>query len=122
MVNIGKRLRKIRVAKGVTQGDIYKATGQLRCYVSRLENGHTMPSLETLEKIARAFHMPFHDFLYELTYNPREAKTAEGSEPRGDGTEERVEQIEATEPGKPDTETPLHSPEQTPKMLDCGQQ
>ena len=62
---IGDRLRELRESKHMSQGDIEKRTGLLRCYVSRVENNHTVPSVETLEKIARALEVPmyrlFHD-------------------------------------------------------------
>src|SRR5260370_30439991 len=67
MVNIGKRLKKIRHAKGLTQGDIRKATGLFQCHLARIENDYHDPSLATLEKIARAFNMEFCDFLYQIT-------------------------------------------------------
>ena len=51
---IGERLRELRKAKNLSQGDIEKRTGMLRCYTSRVENGHTVPSVETLEKYASA--------------------------------------------------------------------
>src|ERR1700690_1675757 len=62
---IGQKLREIRESKNLSQGDIEKRTGLLRCYTSRVENGHTVPSVETLEKYARALEIPlyriFHD-------------------------------------------------------------
>jgi len=51
---IGGRLKLIRIEKGLSQGDIEKRTGLLRSYLSRVENGHTVPSLETLGKISTA--------------------------------------------------------------------
>ncbi len=62
---VGDRLRVIREEKKLSQGDIEKRTGLLRCYVSRVENGHTVPAVETLEKFARALEVP----MYELFYN-----------------------------------------------------
>jgi len=56
-VVIGERLRVLREQKNLSQGDIEKKTGLLRCYVSRVENGHTVPSVETLEKFARALEV-----------------------------------------------------------------
>jgi transcriptional regulator with XRE-family HTH domain len=53
-MDIGKRLRDIRVAKGLSQSDMEKRTGMLGCYISRVENGHTEPSIGTLEKLAQA--------------------------------------------------------------------
>ena len=51
---IGDRLRVLREQKKFSQGEIEKRTGLLRCYISRVENGHTVPAVETLEKFARA--------------------------------------------------------------------
>ena len=51
---VGERLQMVREQKKLSQGDIEKRTGLLRCYVSRVENGHTVPAIETLEKMARA--------------------------------------------------------------------
>ena len=55
---IGDRLKTLREAKDLSQGDIEKRTGLLRCYVSRVENGHTVPSVETLQEFARALKLP----------------------------------------------------------------
>ena len=66
---IGDRLRALREAKKFSQGDIQERTGLLRPYISRIENGHTVPSVETLEKWARALEVP----LYQLFYVGEEA-------------------------------------------------
>jgi len=66
---IGDRLRTLREEKRLSQGDIEKRTGLLRCYISRVENGHTVPAIETLEKMARALEVP----LYQLFYDGDEA-------------------------------------------------
>ncbi|MGH9354328.1 MAG: helix-turn-helix domain-containing protein [Terriglobia bacterium] len=62
---IGRRLRKLREDKSLSQGDIEKRTGLLRCYISRVENGHTVPSLETLERLASALEVPLYQLFYE---------------------------------------------------------
>ncbi|SPE23862.1 Helix-turn-helix domain protein [Acidobacteriia bacterium SbA2] len=62
---IGTRLKKLREEKSLSQGDIEKRTGLLRCYISRVENGHTVPSLETLERLAAALEIPLHSLFYE---------------------------------------------------------
>src|SRR6476661_5622196 len=61
-VNIGATIRSYRQQKGMSQGDIEKRTGLLRCYLSRVENGHTVPSLETLQKIAYALDLHLAQF------------------------------------------------------------
>ena len=62
---IGKRLRQLREELTLSQGDIEKRTGLLRCYISRVENGHTVPSLETLERLAAALQIPLYQLFYE---------------------------------------------------------
>jgi transcriptional regulator with XRE-family HTH domain len=68
---IGDRLREMREAKKLSQGDIEKRTGLLRCYVSRVENGHTVPAIETLEKMARALEVPLYQLFYDGEGPPR---------------------------------------------------
>ena len=60
---IGNRLRQLRTEKELSQGDVEKRTGLLRCYISRVENGHTVPAVETLEKMARARSTDVSTFL-----------------------------------------------------------
>ena len=62
---IGDRLREMREEKKLSQGDIEKRTGLLRCYISRVENGHTVPAIETLEKLARALEAPLYQLFYD---------------------------------------------------------
>jgi transcriptional regulator with XRE-family HTH domain len=64
-MNIGETIRNYRLQKGMSQGDIEKRTGLLRCYLSRVENGHTIPSLDTLSKIAGAMELPLSQFFSE---------------------------------------------------------
>ena len=64
-MNIGDTIRNFRLQKGMSQGDIEKRTGLLRCYLSRVENGHTIPSLDTLAKIAGAMEMQLGQFFAE---------------------------------------------------------
>lgn len=62
---IGERLRQLREAKNLSQGDVEKLTGLLRCYTSRVENGHTVPSVETLEKYAGALEIPMYKLFHD---------------------------------------------------------
>jgi transcriptional regulator with XRE-family HTH domain len=62
---IADRLRELRESKGLSQGHIEKRTGLLRCYISRVENGHTVPAVETLEKFARALEVPLYQLFYD---------------------------------------------------------
>jgi transcriptional regulator with XRE-family HTH domain len=68
---IGDRLREMREAKKLSQGDVEKRTGLLRCYISRVENGHTVPAIETLEKMARALEVPLYQLFYEGEEPPK---------------------------------------------------
>ena len=71
-MNIGETIRSFRLQKGMSQGDIEKRTGLLRCYLSRVENGHTIPSLDTLAKIAGAMEVPLAQFFAD---NPHDNGT-----------------------------------------------
>lgn len=62
---IGDRLRTLREEKKLSQGDVEKRTGLLRCYISRVENGHTVPAVETLEKFACALEVPLYLLFYD---------------------------------------------------------
>ena len=64
-MQLGQRLRELREAKRFSQGEIEKRTGLLRCYTSRVECGHTVPSIETLEKCARGLEIPLYRLFYE---------------------------------------------------------
>jgi transcriptional regulator with XRE-family HTH domain len=70
-VIIGDRLRALREEKKFSQGEIEKKTGLLRCYVSRVENGHTVPNVETLEKFARALEVPMYQLFYDGEEPPK---------------------------------------------------
>src|SRR5690348_7030075 len=80
---VGQRIRELREAKKFSQGDLEKRTGLLRCYTSRVENGHTVPSMETLEKYARALEIPLYRFFYEGKQPPkmRGFHSPEGNKP-----------------------------------------
>jgi transcriptional regulator with XRE-family HTH domain len=73
-VNIGEVIKTYRGQRGLSQGDIERRTGLLRCYLSRVENGHTVPSLETLAKIAEAMDISLADF-FPGTETPRDKET-----------------------------------------------
>ena len=70
-MTIGDRLRGLREEKKLSQGSIEKRTGLLRCYISRVENGHTVPSIGTLEKLARALEIPLYQLFYEGDEPPK---------------------------------------------------
>ena len=67
---LAERIRQVREAKHLSQGDIERRTGLLRCYISRVENGHTVPALETLEKFARALEVPLYQLFYDNEVGP----------------------------------------------------
>jgi len=68
---VGDRLRALRQGKNFTQGEVEKRTGLLRCYISRVENGHTVPAVETLEKFARALEVPIYQVFYDGEEPPK---------------------------------------------------
>lgn len=75
-MNIGETIRNYRLQKSMSQGDIEKRTGLLRCYLSRVENGHTIPSLDTLAKIAQAMELPLASFFADSTAESTNGKAA----------------------------------------------
>jgi transcriptional regulator with XRE-family HTH domain len=68
---IGERLRMLRGEKNMSQGTIEERTGLLRSYISRVENGYTVPAVETLEKFARALGVPMYQLFYEGEEQPK---------------------------------------------------
>jgi transcriptional regulator with XRE-family HTH domain len=68
---IGERLRTLREKKKISQGMIEERSGLLRCYISRVENGHTVPAVETLEKFARALEVPMYELFYDGEEPPK---------------------------------------------------
>lgn len=75
---IGERLRILREGKKYTQGDMERRTGLLRCYISRVEHGHTVPSVSTLEKLARALEIPMYQLMYDGEEPPSAPATRAG--------------------------------------------
>jgi len=86
-MQIGMRLRLLREQKGLSQGAVEEKTGLMRCYLSRIENGHTVPSLETLERIAAALEVP----LYQV-FRPSEGEALPLNLTRRKSLEELAEQ------------------------------
>ncbi|MEJ2007175.1 MAG: helix-turn-helix domain-containing protein [Acidobacteriota bacterium] len=76
-MGIGERIRGLREQKHLSQGDIEERTGLLRCYISRVENGHTVPSLETLERFAGALDVPLYKLFYYDENSPHEFSTTD---------------------------------------------
>ena len=75
-ISIGRRIRQLRVQKGLSQGDIEETTGLLRCYISRVEQGYTVPSLETLERFAAGLDLPLYRLFYTGDEEPPPAPGA----------------------------------------------
>jgi len=92
---IGDRLRAVREEKHISQGEVEKRTGLLRCYISRVENGHTVLAVETLEKFARALEIPLYQLFYDGEEPPKlpnlaKRKTAANTAWGSSGKEERL--------------------------------
>jgi transcriptional regulator with XRE-family HTH domain len=76
---IGERLRALREEKKISRGEMEKRTGLLRCYICRVENGYTVPAVETLGKFANALKIPIYRLFYEGKEPPKAPKTNNGS-------------------------------------------
>jgi len=70
-MNIGRRLRQLRHAKPLSQNELKQRTGLTRALISRIENGHTIPSIETLELLAAGLEIPLYRFFYAGKKAPR---------------------------------------------------
>ncbi len=95
-MDIGQRLRELRESRQMSQGDIEKRTGLLRCYISRVENGHTVPSIETLEKCARALDLELYQLFYTGGGKPKPVKV---EEPQFGGPEKKLVELFRRMPG-----------------------
>lgn len=82
---IGERLRALREDRKFSQGDIEERTGLLRCYISRVENGHTVPAVETLEKFARALEVPMYQLFYDGENPPKLPSLSKRKNGNGNG-------------------------------------
>ena len=50
----GQRLREARIRAGMSQSDVEEISGIPKARLSRYENGHVAPSIQTLERLAAA--------------------------------------------------------------------
>jgi transcriptional regulator with XRE-family HTH domain len=87
---IGNRLRQLRESKELSQGEIEKRSGLLRCYISRVENGHTVPAVSTLEKMARALDVAMYRFMMTSADIIAQAKNSERRRIRKHGQRSRL--------------------------------
>jgi transcriptional regulator with XRE-family HTH domain len=93
-MKIGRKLRELRVAENLSQGDIEERTGLLRAYTSRVENGHVSPSIATLEKYARAFDVPLYTLFYDGPRRPEVDLKLEDKKARRDAAKNQPPQYE----------------------------
>jgi transcriptional regulator with XRE-family HTH domain len=71
---IGDRLRELRQQKKLSQAQIENRSGLQRAYLSRVENGHTVPTIETLEKWATALEVPIYLLFYDGAEPPKSSE------------------------------------------------
>lgn len=60
---LGNNLKKIRTLEAMSQGDIARALGVSRGYISNVENGKTNPTLSTIAKLSRALKVSTNELL-----------------------------------------------------------
>ncbi len=63
VIKFGQKLREIRLKKKLSQGDIARALGVHRSYISGLERGVRNPSLLTIQKVAKAININAKDLI-----------------------------------------------------------
>ena len=64
-MSIREIFRQIRIVQGMSQEDVERNTGLLRCYVSRVENGQPVASIHTFVKWAQAFEGELYELFVE---------------------------------------------------------
>jgi transcriptional regulator with XRE-family HTH domain len=95
---IGDRLRELREAKKLSQGDIEERTGLLRCYISRVENNHTVPAVDTLEKLACALEVPMYQLFHSGEAAPEVRRLKLGDDDEWKRTQLRFADGEGAQP------------------------
>lgn len=87
-VAIGREVRAFRKAQGTTVSELSEITGLSIGMLSKIENGNTSPSLQTLQTLAGALSVPLTSFFRQFEER-REAvhtKAGEGVETEREGT------------------------------------
>lgn len=59
----GENMKKIRLEKDMSQGDICRSLGLDRAYISNVENGKQNLTISTMEKIAKALGVSIDQLL-----------------------------------------------------------
>jgi transcriptional regulator with XRE-family HTH domain len=80
LMNISDRLRELREVRNLSQKIIEQRTGLLCSYISRVENGHIAPSIETLEKMARGLEVSMYRLFYDDEERPQIPKAAKSND------------------------------------------
>jgi len=65
-VAIGREVRSFRKAKGTTVSELSESTGLSIGMLSKIENGNTSPSLQTLQTLANALSVPLTSFFRQF--------------------------------------------------------
>jgi len=63
--SIGKRIKRVRKARGLAQKEVISAIGMDPAQYSRIENGKTEPYIGTVERIAKALGVSIGELLNE---------------------------------------------------------
>lgn len=60
---IGREIARLRRLRGLTQAELARRVGTQQPAIARIEQGHTLPSLRTLLRIARALDARLYIYL-----------------------------------------------------------
>jgi len=60
---LGNNMKRIRLAKQMSQGDICRKLGVDRSYISNVESGKKNPTLSTITKLAKALGVSVGELL-----------------------------------------------------------
>jgi transcriptional regulator with XRE-family HTH domain len=78
---IGARILEFRKQRGLSQDDVQRATGFSHAYISNVERGQTLPSLESIERFADALQVPLSELFRSGEAGSKTRTTDPASDP-----------------------------------------
>ena len=66
LTELGDRIRSLRRKRGVSRADLEKSIGLRRSYISRVEGQQVVPSLATLNRIAKALDVELSELFSSI--------------------------------------------------------
>lgn len=94
-MQLGRKIRDLRLRRGLTVQQLAEATGLSKGFVSQVENGRTSPSLATLQDLARSLETSVAYLVVEEDQVPYVVRRSQRPNMSVNGNGSRVEVISA---------------------------